>query len=204
MSLFTFFKVHHDKERHVVKDSDIDSLYPLHIRKLSHRHWTPVDVTKSAVKFLAQNYGAKILDIGSGVGKFCLAAGSFQPDCYYYGVEQREQLIEYAERAKYEMDLHNVAFLHANIKEIDFGDYDHFYFFNAFYEHLDNSVRIDKDTTVSIELYKEYTKYLFAQLAHMRRGTRLVTYHTRREQIPSVFSLQASAFAGNLKFWIND
>ena len=204
MSLFTFFKTHHPKEKCVIKDSDIDYLYPLHIRRLAQRHWTPVNVSQPAAKFLAQQYGAKILDIGSGVGKFCLAAARSKPDCYFYGVEQREQLIEHAERAKYEMDLHNVSFIHANMKEVDFGDFDHFYFFNAFYEHLDNTVRIDECTTFSIKLYNEYTNYLFEQLMHMRSGTRLATYYARREQIPPSFTLHSTECSGNLKFWIKD
>ena len=36
-------------------------------RRRYERHWTPVHVTQSAAKFLAQDYGAKILDIGSGI-----------------------------------------------------------------------------------------------------------------------------------------
>lgn len=204
MSLFTFFKPHHDKESRVLKDTDIDRLYPIHIRKLAHRHWTPVDVTQSAAKFLAQDYGAKILDIGSGAGKFCLAAAMYQPDCFYYGVEQRKHLIDCAERAKQDLNLHNVSFIHANIKDIDFNDYDHLYFFNAFYEHLDTTVRIDEHTELSIKLYHEYTDYLFDRLVQMRRGTRLVTYYGKSEQIPSFFSLQKSTFTGNLKFWVRN
>jgi len=204
MSLFTFFKTHQDKESRNIKDGDIDRLYPIHIRKLAHRHWTPVDVTQSATKFLAKHYGARILDIGSGVGKFCLAAAKFQPDCFYYGVEQRRHLIDCAENVKQQLNLHNVSFIHANIKDISFNDYDHLYFFNAFYEHLDNAVRIDQDLRLSIELYHEYTNYLFHQLSDMRSETRLVTYYGRSEQIPSSFHLYKSAFAGNLKFWIKD
>ncbi len=204
MSLFTFFKAHHDKETHDLKDNDIDRLYPPHIRKIAHRHWTPVSVTQSAIKFLARDYGAKILDIGSGVGKFCLAAATFQPDCYYYGVEQREHLIEHAERAKYELDLHNVSFIHANMKEIYFDDYDHFYFFNAFYEHLDNAVKIDDHTRLSLELYHDYTSYLFHQLVNLRSGTRLVTYYARKEQVPPVFNLCRSESFGSLKFWMRN
>lgn len=202
MSLFTFFKTHHDRESRNVTDSDIDGLYPVHIRKLAHRHWTPVSIAQPAAKFLAQDYGAKILDIGSGVGKFCLAAAKFQPDCFFYGVEQRKHLIDYAEKAMHDLDLHNVSFIHANMKEIDFNEYDHFYFFNAFYEHLDNTVRIDEHTHLSLELYHDYSNFLFKRLIDVRRGTRLVTYYARQEQIPSVFELHKTESFGNLKFWI--
>src|SRR5436305_754412 len=68
-------------------DKAFDQLYPEHIRKLSQLHWTPVDIASKAADFLAIPC-ARVLDIGSGVGKFCLAAGSFHPETLFFGIEQ--------------------------------------------------------------------------------------------------------------------
>ena len=69
-------------------DTRFDKLYPLHIRQLGTRHWTNLMVAEMAASYLAAEKGAKILDIGSGVGKFCLAAAHYQPNAIYFGVEQ--------------------------------------------------------------------------------------------------------------------
>ena len=59
----------------------------------------PVKYCKKSCHFLATDYSVRILDIGSGVGKFCLAAAYFKPNAFYYGVEQRKVLVSYAETA---------------------------------------------------------------------------------------------------------
>ena len=55
-------------------DAQFNCLYPPSIQKLSGRYWTPLQSTRLAVQFLASDARARILDIGSGVGKFCLSA----------------------------------------------------------------------------------------------------------------------------------
>ena len=55
-------------------DNRFNTLYPEPIRLLAARHWTPLNVARRASLFLAAEHGARILDIGSGVGKFCLSA----------------------------------------------------------------------------------------------------------------------------------
>ncbi len=58
------------------KDVTFDDLYPEDIQNLSPMHWTPVDIARRASNFLAIP-NARVLDIGSGVGKFCITAGFF-------------------------------------------------------------------------------------------------------------------------------
>src|ERR1700693_5043534 len=54
-------------------------LYPLTVQKLDKLHWSPLTIIWEAVKFLAKEKDAKILDIGSGAGKFCLAGAYYKP-----------------------------------------------------------------------------------------------------------------------------
>ena len=44
------------------------------IQQLDKIHWSPLSIIYSATQFLAHKEEVKILDIGSGSGKFCLAA----------------------------------------------------------------------------------------------------------------------------------
>ncbi|MCW3117265.1 MAG: methyltransferase protein [Chitinophagaceae bacterium] len=202
MRLLNFFKAPTPSFHGFTNDKKFDGLYPAHISILSGRHWTPLQVAYATAKFLAVENNAKILDIGSGVGKFCLAAAIDHPGCYYYVIEQRLRLLDYAEKAKHSLALQNVFFIHGNITQIDFGNFDHFYFFNSFYEHLEVADKIDLEIDFSQELYDHYSSYLYQQLAKLSPGTRLVTYHGRENQIPPDYILTESSFNNLLKCWI--
>ena len=140
-------------EKRFYSDLELDTLYPLSIQALARHHWTPSSVAIKAARFLAGDEKVKILDIGSGVGKFCLAAAQHTPNASYYGVEQRQNLIDYAEAAKNKLHLENVTFIHGNFTQLDFKKYDHFYFYNAFYENLAGTDKIDDSIDYSRELY---------------------------------------------------
>ena len=113
-------------------EHQFNQLYPNQIQELSAQHWTPLNIAKKAADFLSAEKNTRVLDIGSGVGKFCLAAAYFQPNTNFFGVEQRANLVEHAESAKHILGLENVSFLNQNFTSIDFNLYDHFYFFNSF------------------------------------------------------------------------
>lgn len=183
-------------------DSDVafDSLYPPFIRTLSNYHWTPLGIAYLAGRFLAGDGNARVLDIGCGVGKFCLAAASRMPDAHFYGVEQRATLIEYAEAANRRLKLDNVSFIHGNFTQLDLRNYDHFYFYNSFYENLDAVNKIDDSIDYSPGLYDYYNRYLFRQLQYKPSGTRLCTFCSSEHEIPPDFHVVASELDGLLKF----
>src|SRR6185312_256122 len=119
-------------------DSDdlFNRVYPPHIQSLSAKHWTPLIVAKEAAAFLAAENNVRVLDIGSGAGKFCLVAAHHQPNAFYYGVEQRKDLVKHSEVAKELLGVGNVTFIQGNFTQLNFARYDHFYFYNSFYENL--------------------------------------------------------------------
>src|SRR5258706_8089425 len=124
-------------------DLQFDLLYPESIQRLARRHWTPLHVARMASGFLVTGEGIRILDIGSGVGKFCLSAAYYKPHSFFEGVEQRSGLIGHAETARDMLGLFNVAFIHGNFTQLDFKRYTHFYFYNSFFENLDGTDKID-------------------------------------------------------------
>ncbi|HEY8388367.1 MAG TPA: methyltransferase domain-containing protein, partial [Parasegetibacter sp.] len=183
-------------------DSRFHLLYPEPVRELAMRHWTPLEVAKKSAGFLSMEKGSKILDIGSGSGKFCLIAARFQPECYFTGVEQRKELIDVSNETKAKLGLTNVNFIHDNFTNLDFSNYNHFYFYNSFYENLDGMPSIDKSVPLSEDLYHMYNRKLYRKLSSVPSGTRLVTYHSAEKEIPSGF-LEVNADENNmLKFWI--
>jgi Predicted S-adenosylmethionine-dependent methyltransferase len=183
-------------------DADFHKLYPLAIGALARMHWTPLYITQQAVSFLAQNHSVKILDIGSGVGKFCLAGAYHKPTVSFYGVEQRKNLVACAEAARQQLGFRNVHFINKNFTQLNLAEFDHFYFYNAFFENLDGTEKIDHEIAYSNELYSYYSMYLYNQLEKMPRGTRIVTYCSWGDEIPTCYKLAESHYNHLLKFWI--
>jgi SAM-dependent methyltransferase len=183
-------------------DTQLHHLYPESIQLLARRHWTPLCITQMVVNFLTPQEGVKVLDIGSGVGKFCLAGAYYKPSASFFGVEQRKDLVTHAETARNILGLPNAHFLHKNFTQLDFKAYDHFYFFNSFYEHLAGTDKIDNNITYSNKLYNYYNRCLYKKLEEMPSGTRLVTYHVLDEDMAPGFHLIESQVSNLLKFWI--
>jgi len=191
-----------DREKWFSSDEQFDQLYPLPIQSLTSLQWTPLNIAKKAAHYLAADYNARILDIGSGVGKFCLAAAYYQPKAFYYGVEQRKSLVRYAEIANDVLLFQNVSFFNGNFTVLDFRNYDHFYFYNSFYENLIGADRIDDSILYTAELYNYYNRYLYKQLERKPIGTKIATFHSLEDEIPPCYRSEASEFDNLLKFWI--
>jgi predicted RNA methylase len=186
-----------------VEDYEFNAIYPEQIRKLAERHWTPVEVAKVASQFLVDKAGAKVLDIGSGAGKFCLVGSSLTKGDFS-GVEQREYLCKLSNSLSQHYRLPNVKFIHSNITSINFKEYDAFYFYNSFFENIDNydEAIIDNTVELSARLYHIYSNYVNQQLEDMPAGTRLVTYWSDLHEVPISYEMQSKKFYGTLKMWL--
>jgi hypothetical protein len=182
-------------------DEHFDGLFPDNFRKLSSRHWTPLAVIQSAATFLGVEKGSRVLDIGSGIGKFCVLASLQCPDVEFYGVEQRKSLVDQADYAKRLLKADNVHFINANFTSLDFNHFDHFYFYNSFYENITND-KIDDSVDYSLELFNQYSAFLFRQLEKRKVGTRLATYHTIENEIPPSYHVVGSDHDEMLKYWV--
>ncbi|MBS7233689.1 methyltransferase domain-containing protein [Flavobacterium psychroterrae] len=183
-----------------IEDSAFNKLYSTRIRRLAERHWTPVAIAKIAADYLVDKPNKKVLDIGAGVGKFCLV-GAASTKGIFYGVEQRASLIKLSKKIAEKHNVENVEFIHSNITDISFSDYDAFYFYNSFFENVDTSCPIDKIVVPNNELFQSYSNYVREQLNKTPKYTRLVTYWSTWEEIPESFNLEHSELNGVLNFW---
>jgi SAM-dependent methyltransferase len=183
-----------------ITDVDFNEIYPQNIRALSSKHWSPVGVAKAASEFLIDRPGARVLDVGSGVGKFCMV-GATHTKGHFTGVEQRLRLVELSEKISSMHRLCRVKYLHANITDIDFRDYTAFYFYNSFYENTQPAHKIDDAVRLDVKLYDTYSMYMVGQLSNLPSGTRFAAYCTPAAVIPRSFRLVDSLYGGSLNFW---
>jgi SAM-dependent methyltransferase len=183
-----------------ITDEDFNRIYPHDIRVLSSKHWSPVAVAKAASEFLIDRPGARILDVGSGAGKFCMV-GAAHTKGHFTGVEQRQHLVELSEKISILHGLRRVKYLHANITDIDFRDYTAFYFYNSFYENVNPVNKIDDTVQLDVQLYDSYSVYMVEQLSSLPSGTRFASYYTPSTVVPRSYRLVDSLYDGLLNFW---
>jgi SAM-dependent methyltransferase len=183
-----------------ITDNEFDTIYPENLKKLGHVHWTPVEVAIEAVAFLTDIKSPNILDIGSGAGKFCLI-GAAITKADFTGVELRPELYKLAKRIAKHYGLPNTQFINSNILEVDFSPYNAFYYFNPFYENIEQVNTIDDTLDLKTQNYNIYTKYVKQQLEGMPKGTRLVTYWSSAKDVPLNYTLQGESMNGLLEMW---
>jgi SAM-dependent methyltransferase len=183
------------------EDEEFDQVYPESIRQLSNCHWTPVEVAREAAQFLVTKTGTRVLDIGSGAGKFC-AVGALTTEGHFTGIEQRESLVLAARNMLLTHGISRVEILHRNVMTMDFDEFDAFYLFNPFQENMLPSLSIDSKVPLEPSLYDTYAAYVSMQLSMATTGTRVAAYWSSFREIPPSYDCVASHFDGKLNFWV--
>lgn len=183
-----------------VADEEFNAIYPEWVRTLARRHWTPIEVSIKVAEFLVDKPETKVLDIGSGPGKFCMVGATYTKG-HFTGVEQRYGLVDLSKKLARAYRIQNIDFIHANITSIKFKEYDAFYFYNSFHENIDLTAKIDDTVNSNTELYNLYHQYVYEQLSLAPVGTRLATYWSAKKEIPSSYQVKYSFRDGLLLFW---
>jgi len=168
---------------------------------MSAVHWTPIRIARQAANFLAPSPETRVLDIGSGPGKFCLV-GALETNGSFHGIEQRGWLVDAARAVNSRARLPNLDFTHGNVLDLDFRNYDAFYVFNPFEENLEPVMRIDDAVALDAILYERYTLHVATQLSLAPLGTRLVTYHGACDEVPTGYEPVETSLDCRLKFWM--
>ena len=186
---------------YMYSDAAFDSLFPPHIQQLSGVHWTPLNVAFVAAKFLAPHASARVIDIGAGVGKFCIA-GACVADGLFTGIEQRKNFVMLGNKVIKKMGIEKAELVYGNFTELDISTYTGIYFYNSFHENLVFEDALDNTIEVSGDLYNKYSAHFLNQLMAMPVGTRLATFWLSITEIPGCYQLQESHFNNLLKLWI--
>ena len=187
------------------EDWAFDAIYPPAIRAISRRFWTPVDVARRAARLLWQAGARRVLDVGSGVGKFVLVAAGAVPEMRFVGVEQRPHLVEVARRAHEQLQLPNVRFVVGEATSSSWHNFDGFYFFNPFAENLFvDEDRLDDAVELTDSRFFRDVVRTERALREAPLGTAVVTYHGMSGRMPACYDLSQTTRAGAdwLRLWV--
>jgi len=188
--------------RSITEDS-FDFIFPEFIRRRSLDFWTPIEVARRAAEFLAPEPDARVLDVGSGVGKFCIV-GAAMTGASFSGVEQRANLVEIAKTAAREFQISRVDFTVGTIEDIDWCQFDAFYLFNPFEENVfANHGALDRSVVLSEARFWADVAFVERKLARLPVGVRVATFHGFGGRIPPSYELVAQhpLCGAVLRFW---
>ena len=188
-----------------IPDSAFDGLLPEHLRhEISEAHWTPARTCRLAAGWLAPDASARVLDVGAGVGKLSLI-GALSTGARFTGVEIRPHLVETARALAAELSAGQASFVCADAVALDWSGYDALYFFNPFSEVLfPDDRRIDASLPFGEAEQGLAMARVFAKLAALREGTRVVVYHALGCRFPDGFHRARREFSvhSTLELWV--
>jgi len=162
------------------EDIEFDQIYPPRIRALSDIQWTSIKVARLISEMIGKDSKARFIDIGAGVGKLCILL-SFLTDMEIFGIEQREDLHKITQAIIQNNHIEKVHMIHGNMLSLDWSEYDVFYLYNPFQEHVIDVFwaggLIDQNIGLDKKYYAQYVESVFCQMAKLEVGKKVIILH---------------------------
>jgi SAM-dependent methyltransferase len=169
-------------------DAAFDHFLSDPIRGLSAQHWTPLAVAARAAQWFDECNIRTVVDIGSGVGKFCVAA-ALSGYCHFTGLEHREELVACARRLAQRFGVESrTHFIHGALGDARLPTADAYYLFNPFEENVsDATERIDESVELSSERRARDLQATHALLSRAAAGTYVLLYNGFGGALPTSY-----------------
>jgi SAM-dependent methyltransferase len=89
---------------------------------------------ETAANFLCDetSINNKVLDIGSGIGRFCILAAKLHPNFQFEGIELDSKRVHISNLIAEEMDVKNVKFICGDFRDLDVAEYGGFFIYSPF------------------------------------------------------------------------
>lgn len=174
-------------------DVTFDRFLPFDYRFVSRSFWSPLEAVARAARWLDDLEIRTVVDIGSGVGKFCIA-GALASRSTFIGIEQRRPLVAVARGIARMLELGGrVRFVEGVFGEVTVPAAACYYFFNPFGESLFRPEdRLDEETEVS-QARSLRDIYLAEELlAAAPAGTYVMTYNGFGGALPDDYEIVRS------------
>lgn len=164
---------------------------------------TPVDVARRAARMLVRDASTRVLDVGSGAGKFCLI-GALTTVGHFTGIEQRGRLVGVARTVAASHGVTRAAYIHGDIRDVSWEAFDAFYFFNPFEENCFTPHEFfDESVDLTPERRIRDLDFVAHALERVRIGSRVVAYHGVGCEFPKSYQSKRVQLAGTnvLELW---
>ena len=185
-------------------DVEFDRAYDKQIRELSQQHWTPVRVAARVAHLLTRAGATRILDVGSGAGKFCIV-GALSTHAEFVGVERRGYLVDIAKQTALRFGADRATFVHASADNFSFEGFDGVYLYNPFYEQISRFLtQIDGGIERSPLMYRHFVRSTMDKLAAMAPPVAVATFNGFGGLMPPEYDFRGDEPAGNdqLELWV--
>jgi hypothetical protein len=166
-------------------DELFDRFLPLRLRVASGVFWTPLAVAARAAAWFAELGVVSVVDIGSGAGKFCVAA-ALGGAARFVGLEQRPRLVAAAGRLArlFRVD-DRVQFVAGLLDPRTVPSADAYYLYNPFAENrFGPEAHLDEDVELGEARYQRDIAAVEELLHRARSGTYVVTYNGFGGELP--------------------
>jgi len=164
-----------------------DNFLPQELRAVSSRHWTPLFVAHRITEWINILEIETLVDIGSGAGKFCVAA-ALGSRCHFTGIEQRPRLVHTARALAREFGVEKrVEILEGEFPK-NIPGAQAYYLFNPFGENLsDPDGHLDEDVELGGERYDRDVADMVQFFEQAPVGTYVIKYNGFGAHMPRGF-----------------
>lgn len=171
--------------REPTNDLCFDRFLPPVFRQASSQYWTPVDAILRAASWLDELGLTRVVDIGSGVGKFCIVAATVTR-CSFVGIEQRPELNRVAKRLCQTFGVEErVTLVDGTFGEVPLPPADCYYLFNPFEENLlPTTEALDATVELTPDRFRRDLRAFRALVASLPLGTHVLTYNGVGGRLP--------------------
>ena len=183
-------------------DDAWDGLYAGALAGAAGFHFTDLATAHAASDWLVAGGGTRFVDLGSGTGKFVLAAAARHPDVQWWGAELRPELHAVAEDWRRRYGLANAHFAQVDLRDFPLAGFAGAYVFNPFGELLDPRPDLGADGLGErgAVAYRASLGALRQNLSTTPEGFRLATYYCGEGQVPRGY--ERAWAEGKLVGWV--
>ncbi len=159
-------------------DDAFDAFLPYDLRVASGTHWTPLAVAARAATWLAELDVQTVVDIGSGAGKFCIAA-ALATRCRFVGIEQRPRLVAAAAELAHQFHVDDrVTFTTGVVEPSTLPSAEAYYLYNPFGENwLAPTERLDAEVELGDDRYVRDIAIVEEVFRRAPKGVYVFTYN---------------------------
>jgi SAM-dependent methyltransferase len=190
--------------RRVPLDAAFDRFLAAELREVSAHYWSPLRVVRQAAAWLRDIQVRDVVDVGSGAGKFCVAA-ALLTRCRFVGLEKRAALAEAARELAETFGVGDrVTFVTGDLASSRVPAADAYYLFNPFGEYAFHSRRFaDPAATFTPEAQARDVEAATALLSRARPGTFVITLNGIGGPLPGSYEQLdvARRLPGTLRLW---